>query len=75
MRSKFCFLLAGGCAILLALSIPAFSLPSRRGLDADQRAANTRGALNKKNVQRAPAQSPPAPVPAARPPVQEPSFM
>jgi uncharacterized protein (TIGR02594 family) len=75
MRHQTRILLAIGCVGLLALSIPAFSLPSPRGLDADQRAKATRAAQQKKDGKRAPAQSKtkpvarsPAPTPANRPP-------
>lgn len=53
MRLKTRMMLAAGCVSLLALSIPAFSLPSPRGLEKQR--TNVHGAIqNKKAALRAP---------------------
>ncbi len=49
MRFKTRIMLAIGCVGLLALSIPAFSLPSPSGIEHQQR-ANTQGTVQKKKV-------------------------
>ena len=54
MRLKTRIVLAGGCVILLALSIPAFSRPLPRGLDADQHAQTGSAVQKKKDAQHAP---------------------
>ena len=66
MRHKTRILLAIGGVSLLALSIPAFSLPSPRGLDTDQRAKARSAAQQKIDAKRAPAQNNTKPV-ARRP--------
>lgn len=54
MRLKTRIVLAGGCVILLALSIPAFSRPSPRGLEADHHAQPGHAVPKKKSAQHAP---------------------
>jgi uncharacterized protein (TIGR02594 family) len=58
MRFKTRIMLAVGCGILLALSLPAFSLPTPRGLAADHRAQTGRAVQKKKkDAQHAPKTS------------------
>ena len=72
--------LAVGCAAVVALSIPAFSRPSPRGLEPDQR-ATLRTSPSRPVAQHAAKPKPahvaarPAPVAAAQRPVQQASLM